>query len=183
MAYQNKVIVNPAVGLRIKFLQTANDTKGELLEMEATYRAGSKEPPQHYHPSQEEEFTIIRGEMRVRIDGELQVLRQGDSLRIPANKSHSMWNNSDGESTMNWKVRPALTTEYLLETFAGLAVDGKTDQKGTPKFLQIVLIANKYANVFRLSKPAYILQRIIFSMLAPFAYIAGYKPAYQKYFS
>jgi quercetin dioxygenase-like cupin family protein len=183
MAYQNKVIVNPAVGLRIKFLQTANDTKGKLLEMEASYSAGSKEPPQHYHPSQEEEFTIIRGEITVRIDGELQVLRQGDSLRIPANKSHSMWNNSDGESTINWKVCPALTTEYLLETFAGLAVDGKTDQKGTPKFLQIVLVANKYAKVFRLSKPSYIIQRIIFSMLAPFAYIAGYKPAYKKYFS
>jgi len=94
-----------------------------------------------------------------------------------------MWNNSNDESTINWKVAPALTTEYFLETFAGLAVDGKTDQKGTPKFLQIVLIANKYANVFRLSKPAYIIQRIIFSMLTPFAYIAGYKPAYQQYFS
>jgi len=61
-----------------------------------------------------------------------------------------MWNNSNDESTINWKVAPALTTEYFLETFAGLAVDGKTDQKGNPKFLQIVLIANKYPNVFRL---------------------------------
>ena len=183
MAYQNKVIVNPAVGLRIKFLQTSNDTKGKLLEMEAAYSPGSKEPPQHYHPSQEEEFTITRGEMTVRIDGALRVLRQGDSLRVPSNKSHSMWNNSERESVINWKVAPALTTEYMLETFAGLAVDGKTDRGGTPKFLQIVLIANKYAKVFRLSKPSYMIQRIIFSILTPIAYMAGYKPVYKKYFS
>src|SRR5262245_33138090 len=121
MAYQNKVIINPAVGLRIRFLQTANDTEGKLLEIEAVYSAGSNEPRQHYHPLQEEEFTIIKGEMTVRIDGELRALKQGDILYVPSNKSHSMWNNSKGESVINWKVTPALTTEYLLETFAGLA--------------------------------------------------------------
>jgi Uncharacterized conserved protein, contains double-stranded beta-helix domain len=182
MAYRNKVIINPVVGLRIRFLQTANDTEGRVLEMEAAYSPASKEPPQHYHPLQEEEFTIINGEMNVRIDGLLRVLKQGDSLHIPSNKSHSMWNNSEGESVVNWKVTPALTTEYLLETFAGLAIDGKTDQRGKPKFLQIVLIADKYAQVLRLSKPPYVVQRIVFFILTPFAYIAGYKPVYKKYF-
>jgi hypothetical protein len=92
-----------------------------------------------------------------------------------------MWNKSEAESVVNWKVTPALTTEYLLETFAGLAIDGKTDQRGTPKFLQIVLIANKYAQVLRLSKPPYLIQRIFFFILTPFAYLAGYKPVYKKY--
>ena len=183
MAYQNKVITNPAVGLRIKFLQTTEDTKGHLLEMEAAYQPASKEPPQHYHPLQEEEFTIVKGEMTVRIDGGLRILKQGDILHVPADKSHSMWNNSTGESIVNWKVTPALTTEYLLETFAGLAADGKTDQSGTPKLLQIALIANRYANVFRPTKPSYMFQRIIFSILTPVAYMAGYKPVYKKYFS
>jgi quercetin dioxygenase-like cupin family protein len=183
MAYQNKVIINPSVGLRIKFLQTASDTKGESLEMEAAYSAGSKEPPQHYHPLQDEEFTIIKGEMTVRIDGKVSVLKQGDILHVPSNKLHSMWNNSESESVVNWKVTPALTTEYLLETLAGLAADGKTDKRGTPKFLQIALIANKYSRVLRLSKPPYVIQRILFSILTPFAYIAGYKAVYKKYFS
>ena len=183
MAYQNKVIINPAAGLRIKFLQTASDTKGKLLELEAAYNPGSKEPPQHYHPSQEEEFTIIKGEMTVRIDGQLRVLKQGDVLQISSNKSHSMWNNSAAESIVNWKVKPALSTENLLETFAGLAIDGKTDKRGTPKFLQTVLIANEYSNVFRLSNPSYTLQKIIFLVLIPIAYVVGYKPVYKKYFS
>ena len=183
MAYRNKVIINPAGGIRIKFLQTASDTNGKSLEMEAAYNPGSKEPPQHYHPSQEEEFTIIKGEMTVRIDGQLKVLKQGDVLHISSNKSHSMWNNSAAESVVNWKVRPALNTENLLETFAGLAVDGKTDKRGAPKFLQSILIANNYTNVFRLSNPSYMLQRIIFLVLTPIAYMAGYKPVYKKYFS
>lgn len=176
------MIVNPAVGQRIKFLQTARDTEGKLLEMEAVYSRSSKEPPQHYHPFQAEDFTIIKGQMTLRMDGEIRVLNAGDTLHIPANRSHSMWNNSDQESIMNWKVKPAMTTENLFETFAGLAADGKTDENGTPEFLQVVLIANKYGKVFRLSKPPYIIQKIVFAILTPFAYMAGYKPAYKKYF-
>lgn len=171
MAYRNKVIRNPAVG-HIKFLQTGNDTEGKLLEMEATYKPGSKEPPQHYHPFQEEDFTIIKGQMTVRIDGTINVLQQGDTLHIPSKKSHSMWNDSDTESVVNWKVRPALTTEYLLEAFAGLAGDREANKKGIPKLLQVASIANKYRNVFRLSKPPYIIQKIGFSILALVAHVA-----------
>ncbi|HET9824936.1 MAG TPA: hypothetical protein VFP87_06350 [Chitinophagaceae bacterium] len=93
-----------------------------------------------------------------------------------------MWNNSDSDSWLNWKVTPALDTENLFETFAGPAADGKTNENGTPKFLQVVLIANKYGKVFRLSRPPYKVHKIVFFILTPFAYIAGYKPTYKKYF-
>ena len=37
--------------------------------MEAAYEPGSKEPPQHYHPLQEEDFIILKGQMTVRMQG------------------------------------------------------------------------------------------------------------------
>jgi hypothetical protein len=53
---------------------------------------------------------------------------------IFSNKSNSMGNNSAAKSVLNWKMGPALITEYLLETFAGFAVDEKTDQQhGSPE--------------------------------------------------
>jgi quercetin dioxygenase-like cupin family protein len=104
MAYKNKMIANPIVGQNIKFLQTAKDTEGKLLEMEASYRPYSKEPPPHYHPYQAEDFIIIKGQMTVRLQGKILLLNEKDTLHVPAGTVHSMWNNSGSTATINWKV-------------------------------------------------------------------------------
>ena len=94
MAYPNKVISNKITGQDIKFLQTAKDTKGELLEMESSFAPHSKEPPAHFHPCQEEDFVVIYGELTIKIDGQVRTLKANDDLHIPAKKVHAMWNNS-----------------------------------------------------------------------------------------
>ena len=181
MAYKNKIITNPIVGQHIKFLQTAKDTDGKLLEMEASYRPYSKEPPPHYHPYQEEDFMILKGQMTVRLEGKILLLNEGDTLHIPANTIHSMWNNSGSTSVINWKIQPALSTEYFLETATGLASDKKRRRR-MRSLLQRSLMANKYSGVFRLSKPPFFIQKILFIMLTPFAWLVGYRASYKQYF-
>ncbi len=181
MAYQNKIIRNPKTQQEIKFLQTACDTDGELLEMESTYSIHSPEPPPHYHPQQAEDFTIVSGEMTVRMNGQIRVLKQGDTLHVPANTVHSMWNNTGQKAVVNWKVRPALDTEHFFETFTGLAIDGKTNETGMPPLLQVALLVTKYDHVFRLAKPPFPVQKILFLLLTPFAYLSGYRSVYRKY--
>ena len=180
MAYKNKTIANPIVGQNIKFLQTAKDTQGKLLEMEASYRPYSKEPPPHYHPQQQEDFIILKGQMTVRLEGKILLLNENDTLHIPANTIHSMWNNSGHTAVINWKIQPALTTEYLLETATGLAADKKRRRR-MRSLLQRSLLANKYSAVFRLSKPPYVIQKVLFTILTPFAWLAGYRASYKKY--
>jgi quercetin dioxygenase-like cupin family protein len=181
MAYKNKFISNPVIGQDILFLQTAKDTDGFLLEMESTYNALSQEPPQHYHPYQEEDFTVLSGEISVRIDGKVKVLKAGETLHIEKNKPHSMWNNTNSKTTVNWKVCPAMSTEYLLETGMGLANDGKISKKGMPGILQVALLASRFSSVYRLVKPPLIIQKIVFTLLMPFAYLFGYRATYDKY--
>lgn len=181
MAYKNKTIYNDITRNSIKFLQTSSNTFGGLLEMEATYGVHSNEPAEHYHPYQTEEFTVLSGELSVRINGKLNVLTEGQKLYIPANTVHSMWNDTNNETVVNWKVEPAMDTEYFLETLHGLANDGKTNDAGRPSFLQTILTARRFANVFRLSKPTYIIQQMAFGILAPVAYLFGYRPVYKKY--
>ena len=181
MAFKNKQISNPKTGQDIKFLQTAKDTDGKMLEMEATYNSHSKEPVAHYHPFQVEDFTVLSGQLTVRMDGQLKILKQGDTLHIPKNKVHSMWNDTDGKTIVNWKVQPAMDTDNLLETATGLAIDGKTNDDGMPNILQVALMANKYSDVFRLSKPPFAVQKILFIILTPFSYLFGYRPTYKKY--
>jgi quercetin dioxygenase-like cupin family protein len=181
MAYKNKIIRNPITGQSIRFLQTAKETGGRLLEMETTYEARSSEPVAHYHPHQQEEFRVLQGEVTVKIDGKLKVLKAGDKLHVDRNVVHSMWNQSDSKAVMNWKVSPALDTEYFFENTMGLATDGKTNARGLPRLLQVVVFARRFSHVFRLAKPSYPVQRILFTLLAPLAYLKGLKPMYQKY--
>jgi quercetin dioxygenase-like cupin family protein len=181
MAIKNKTLCNPKTKQDIRFLQTSKDTDGKLLEMEASFNPHSKEPVPHYHPYQEEDFTVLFGELTVRIDGQVKVFKKGEMLHIPKNKVHSMWNNSDGKTVVNWKVQPAMNTENLFETANGLAMDGKTNDEGMPNLFQLALMANKYADVFRLSKPPYVIQKTLFILLSPLAYLVGYRPTYKKY--
>jgi quercetin dioxygenase-like cupin family protein len=181
MAYRGKIINNPAAKMSIHFLQTKNDTGGKLLEMEATYQPHSTEPVMHYHPNQEENFTILEGELTVMINGVTSILKAGDKLHVARGVEHAMYNSSDIKTVVNWQVRPALDTEHLLETTAGLANDGRVNKKGVPGILQVALMANKYSTVFRLSKPSFALQKIIFSILSPFAFLAGLRADYEEY--
>lgn len=181
MAISNKIISNSKTGQVIRFIQTAKDSNGALLEMESGFDPKSKEPPAHYHPYQEEDFTVISGELTVKINAQTITLKKGDSLHIPRNKIHSMWNGSDSKTIVNWKVRPAMKSENLLETFTGLANDNKTNEDGMPGILQIAATAKFFSDEFRLAKPPYAVQKIIFGILNPFSFLMGYKPVYKAY--
>lgn len=181
MAYKNKMIHNPVTNQRIEFLQTAKDTKGSLLEMQSTYIGKSKEPAAHYHPKQEELFTVLEGELTVVLNNRKLTLKKGEQLHIAANQIHSMWNDNDCITVVNWKVWPALDTEYLLETAAGLAADGKTNKDGMPHLLQLSVTGIRFDQVFRIANPPRIILKNLFCVLAPFAWLLGYKAVYKKY--
>lgn len=181
MAYPNKVIRNTKTGQDIRFIKTGKETNGELLEMEASFAPHSVEPAAHYHPHQAEEFTLLEGALTVRLNGKVSVLKPGDTLYIPPKAVHAMWNSANQKAVVNWKVKPALNTDHLLETGVGLANDTNTTEKGLPGVLQMALLARRFSNVYRLAKPSYTVQRILFGVLAPIARLAGYKSEYKKY--
>lgn len=181
MAYKNKVIVNPKAAVKIKFLQCSSDTHGNLLEMEATYGPQSKEPPAHYHPEQEEDFTVVEGALSIRMHGEVIILKPGAACHIPKKEIHSMWNHTAADTTVRWRVKPALQTENFLETLAGLAVDNKTNSKGVPHILQVALLSRKYVREFRLASPGYWIQKIVFAFLTPIAFVLGFRSEFPEF--
>ena len=181
MAHKSKQISNPKTGQSIVFLQTARDTNGKLLEMESTYNSHSKEPVAHYHPNQEEDFTVIKGSLSVVVEGKLKILNEGEKLHIPKGQKHAMWNQTDEVTIVNWQVRPAMNTEYFLETAMGIATNRKTNEEGMPNLLQIALFANQFADEFRLTKPPYFVQKIVFTLLSPVARLLGYRSTYREY--
>lgn len=181
MAVKGKVINNPYTGQSIKFLQTSKDTHGSMLEMESSFEPYSRPPAPHYHPFQEEEFKVISGELTVQINGLIKSVKAGETLVIPKSTVHSMWNCSAGKTVVNWKVTPALNTENLFETGMGLAMSGRAGKDGMPLLLQGILLADRYSSEYRLARPGYRIQKIVFTILKPLALTVGYKAVYKEY--
>lgn len=149
--------------------------------MESVYSKKGKEPVRHYHPYQDEIFTILSGKLTVRINNEVKEYLPGEVLQLAKGTIHSMWNNSAEETKVNWKVWPALQTEESLRTLVGLANDGKTNDEGVPGLLQVALTARKYSREMRLEKPPYTILKIVLLIISPLAYLKGYRGTYKKY--
>jgi quercetin dioxygenase-like cupin family protein len=181
VAVKGKKITNPVSRQTIEFLTTAKESNGQLLEMISAWEPHSVQPAPHFHPVQDEIFCVLEGELTLELNGEKRKLRCGESIHISANTVHCMWNESAEKVVAHWKVFPALQTEYFLETAMGLAADGKVGKNGVPGILQISLLAKKYKQEFRLQKPAFLLQQIVFCILAPLAILRGKKAVYPKY--
>lgn len=60
MAKAGDELVNPVTGLRTVFRKTAQDTSGELLQVDWISEPGWTTGPDHVHPRQEERFEVQR---------------------------------------------------------------------------------------------------------------------------
>jgi quercetin dioxygenase-like cupin family protein len=178
MAKSGEVLENPITGQRIVFHRTSEDTDGELLEIESVYTKPSpSRPPAHYHPAQEEIFRVLAGELHAARGGRQRTLREGETLVVVEGIRHEMWAEEAGVH-VNWQTRPALRTEAFFETVFGLAAEGKVNEKGVPSLLQSAVIAQAFADEFRLAKPPWPIQRLLFAVLAPLGRLLGYTARY-----
>jgi len=165
MKYQQ--LVNVKTGQRIFFKRTASDTAGEILEMEANYPPFSIEPPVHYHPYQNENFTVLSGEMHIRINGIVRAYGTGSSINIKPGIRHSMWNSSQEEAVVNWKVWPAMNTESFFENMTDLVNASKTNRSGLPPKLPVMRLLSTYHKTIRLDRPPFWIFAILIFLLKP----------------
>jgi mannose-6-phosphate isomerase-like protein (cupin superfamily) len=121
MAWAGQEIENPEIGERVRFIHTAADTHGELLETEQWLAPGGSAGVLHVHPEQEERFTVISGALRVRIAGTQREYGPSESAFVPSGTAHVFENASSGTTHFRGEVRPALRTEEFFERLASLA--------------------------------------------------------------
>ena len=178
MVQAGDALQNPVSGQHLIIRNTAQDTGGELLEVEAVYtKPTPSRPPVHYHPRQEERFEVLDGRLNVLVGGQERTLGEGEVLTVAPGVPHAMWAAEAG-ARVNWQTRPALKTEAFFETLWGLAKDGKVNDKGVPNLLRVALIAREYEDEFRLASPPWAVQRLLFGSLAPVGRLLGYRAEY-----
>jgi mannose-6-phosphate isomerase-like protein (cupin superfamily) len=103
------------------------ESSPETLLLDARWEPGGHPPIAHLHPSQDEEFEVLAGELAVTVDGIERTLTAGERLTIPRGSVHAMWNASDAPARATWRVTPALRTLEMFETIAA---------GGVPDFLE-----------------------------------------------
>ncbi|MFN8111777.1 MAG: cupin domain-containing protein [Solirubrobacterales bacterium] len=111
------MLTNPFTGQTLERISEDD----EVLVMETTYAAGGAPAPAHFHPSQEERFTVVAGAVRAGIDGEERILRAGDELVVPAGTAHDFGGHPEESAMVRWEVRPPLRTwEFFVGLFGSL---------------------------------------------------------------
>lgn len=178
MAQAGQIIENPVTGDTLIFHQTAQDTGGGLLRLEEVKSVSFKGPPAHFHPHQEERFEVLEGTARLRVNGKEHILRDGESIIIPPNTSHTWGNGGNTPVRVITEFRPALHIENFFESLYILPYLKHSSNLARPGMLQMALLSLEYES-FLPSIPIP-LQKLIFLSLKPFALLSGYRARYTE---
>jgi quercetin dioxygenase-like cupin family protein len=178
MIHAGTTIENPVTGERIVFRKTSRETGGKAVVIECFVQPNGFVAAAHVHPSQEERFEVLTGQVGFRLGREESTAGPGDRLTVPAGTPHKFWNAGEDEAHFVCEVRPALQFEQLLETMFALAADGKTNRKGMPNPLRLAVIARAHFDTVRLPFPPAWAQRAGLALGAPLGRLLGYRPTY-----
>jgi quercetin dioxygenase-like cupin family protein len=114
----------------------AFEPDGENLFVEAWLEPGGELPP-HFHPRQEERWSVVEGEIRFQLGDTKQVIGPADGEMIvrPGTK-HGIKSVSDTEAHLRCHVIPANDLQSFLEESAAAAREGLIARGGIPKSLR-----------------------------------------------
>ena len=79
MIHAGDVIENPVTGERIVFRKTSRETNGQAVVIETYVQPNGFVAAAHAHPSQEERFEILSGEVGFNVGGEKTVTGRGSA--------------------------------------------------------------------------------------------------------
>lgn len=178
MLYKGSKIVNKRTGQQMIFLKTWAETNGTQLQIECFSPPAAAREPEHIHPRQENRFHIISGKLLFLINGKEITAGPGETISVPKNTPHCFCNPFTDDAHYIQEFYPALKTDRLFETFFELAERDKLDHKGAPNIFRTAQLMLFFKNEIRISKPAWFIQKIIFSLLSPISFVLGYRNKY-----
>jgi mannose-6-phosphate isomerase-like protein (cupin superfamily) len=163
---------------RLLELPWQNPEHRSRAELQAV--VGSRVVGEHLPPGQTERFTVLEGELTVRLDGANRILREGESAEVGPGRWHDWWNAADRDARVLVEVTPGERFGHMIETMFGLAQLGHVDARGMPDLLQMAMIGREFADTVQFRSPPPALQKAMFAMLAPLAHVLGYRGTYPQ---
>lgn len=176
-----EVLENPVTGERGVIRVPPLQSNGYRLVADVYVRPGGAVSGEHIHPSYTETYTMVRGGLTVRRDGQNTELEPGMRVNIPIGMTHDFWNAGRDEARFVLEVQPADRFLLMIRNLFMLAQDGQTNAKGMPGLLQGVALGREFADAIRFTSPPPFVQRVMFGLLGPLARLAGRRGSYPEY--
>lgn len=184
--------VEPRTGTTTRVIEAAaeRDGMGWVLEVECPPGA-APHILEHVHGSWTEEFEVLAGTARYKLNGQEASAAAGDSILMPPGEPHiHPWNAGDEtmiyRQTNEFERRNSQAVTDVLGVFAtlnGLTREGKTGKKGLPKnplqfaaTLRTLVMHDGYDAGVPIP-----LQRFVSATLGRFAQAVGYRAVYPRF--
>lgn len=185
-------IDNPVTRARTIVLKSEVETKGTGWVVEThTPPHAPPDLPEHLHLGSTETFEIIAGRACYQVDGVRHTVAAGNTIVLPPRRRHiHPWNIGETELVCRQlnvfdRRNPRAVQDVLglLATSAGLARDGKVDQRGQPKDplqLAVMLKTLNRCGGYDAKLPIPV-QRLLGTTLGSLAEALGYRAIYPQY--
>lgn len=178
MAKKGETFFSPTMKSRMTFLVCTDETKGERIVVQFENEPDDIGPPYHLHPEQQEEYEVLEGELTLKVDGKEVVLRAGEKLLVPPNTPHCFWNASGKPVRFTSEHRPALGWERFITTIYDLDYDGKCNEKGLPRGLQLMTtLGHRNGEEYLVEVPRFA-QRVLALLGRVLGPVTGTRPFY-----
>lgn len=171
---------NPVTGERAKLIELPWQNPEGRAVAELTALVGARVAGEHRHPSMLESFTVLDGELTVRLDGVTSVLGQGQTSAVGPGQWHDWWNASDIDALVRVEVVPGERFMHGIETLWGLGRLGHTNAKGMPDPFQLAVFGREFSDTVQFRHPPPVVQKAMFAVLGAIAERIGYRATYPQ---
>ncbi|MGZ4186293.1 MAG: SRPBCC family protein [Solirubrobacteraceae bacterium] len=168
MTQTHAVLEMEPLGIRVEVRRTAEETNGELFEMDVIGRPRAFFAQRHIHPHQAERLEMISGAMKVTMGGREHIVNEGESIEIPPGTPHTQVPVGEGAGQVRIQVRPAGRSQAFLEHLAHLCREGKISRLGFPLPRAAAQLILDYADAGHAATPPLSVQRAIARALLAF---------------
>jgi quercetin dioxygenase-like cupin family protein len=127
--------------------------------------------PPHFHPRQEERWSVVEGKVRFQLGREKRVIGPEDGEMVVApGVVHGLWSVTDSEVRLRTFVTPALALQAFLEESARAGQEGLFSPRGLPRGLRGARWAADFLKRYRdetvMVSPPQFVQRALIALLA-----------------
>lgn len=145
-------------------------TQSESLVVDTWAEPGGALPP-HFHPQQEERWSVLDGEVRFRHRGHERVIGpEAGEICVVAGEVHGLRNDTDREAHLRCYVTPPLRLQVFLEEAAEAGRQGLFSRRGLPRGLRgarwVAGFLKRYRDETVFVSPPPIMQRLLIALLA-----------------
>lgn len=164
------------------FEQTVLSARDGYIHSRLVVSPNAAGPPEHFHESFSETFTVKSGTLSILIDGEKRTVKAGESITIPPMIRHKPFNET-GETVIVEGEDPKtvpIKFGFVLTQLYGF-MDELENGPSVPQMLLQLSVYGDNADSYLADGPPLSVQKAMRTAMAPTARMLGYKTSYHQY--